>query len=258
VEFSTKENRRVAVEAAAWVDATGDAQLAQLAGAPCEIAPSERLQRPAFIFTLSGVEPGALDADGRVRLAARIAAGVRSGALHAGALGASFRAADDTAYVTLDLAAPSYDPTDAAQTVSLRAQGRALATALHAFLTTNAPGFASARIAEMAAQLGIRESRRVIGDTILTGQHILDASQPADTVAQAAWPLELRESSHGPRWRFPASAAPAGIPLSALRWRGTAARYVAGRCLSCDHEAQASIRVIGTALAIGAALGAVI
>src|SRR6185436_18620399 len=76
-----------------------------------------------------------------------------------------------------------------------------------------------------------------------------------DQVAFAAWPIELRETASGPRLRFPTGEQPAGIPLRALRAKQDPALFMAGRCISCSHEAQASIRVIGTCLATGEAAG---
>src|SRR5690606_11787358 len=74
--------------------------------------------------------------------------------------------------------------------------------------------------------------------------------------ALGTWPIELRERHTGPRWRFPEGNRPTHIPLRALRVRGAENLWVAGRCISCDHEAQASIRVIGTCMATGQAAGA--
>jgi len=65
----------------------------------------------------------------------------------------------------------------------------------------------------------------------------------------------MRETASGPRLRFPTGAQPCGIPLRALRARDDDALFMAGRCISCSHEAQASVRVIVTCLATGEAAG---
>ena len=93
------------VRASAWVDATGDAVLATLRGAPTETEPSAKLQRPAFIFALGGVNAATLDDDGRLRLARKIVGAVRAGQLPAGMLGAHFRASPQPgeAFVSIDL-----------------------------------------------------------------------------------------------------------------------------------------------------------
>ena len=62
-----------------------------------------------------------------------------------------------------------------------------------------------------------------------------------DAVALATWPMELRETNRGPRLRYPRDGRPCQIPLRALRLRDHARHvFVAGRCISCSHEAQAS------------------
>jgi len=71
----------------------------------------------------------------------------------------------------------------------------------------------------------------------------------------ATWPLELRETNRGPKLRYPENDAAAGIPLRALVPANLEGVFVAGRCISCDHEAQASIRVMGTCFATGQAAG---
>jgi len=67
--------------------------------------------------------------------------------------------------------------------------------------------------------------------------------------------MELREKPTGPRWRYPNDDRPTQIPLGALKVAGVANLWTAGRCLSCDHEAQAALRVIGTCFATGQAAG---
>ena len=67
--------------------------------------------------------------------------------------------------------------------------------------------------------------------------------------------MELREKATGPRWRFPDDNRPTQIPLSALKAAGVDNLWTAGRCISCVHEAQAALRVIGTCFATGQAAG---
>jgi hypothetical protein len=55
--------------------------------------------------------------------------------------------------------------------------------------------------------------------------------------------------------RFPDEDRAAGIPLGCLMPRDLEGVFAAGRCLSCDHGAQASLRVMGTCFATGQAAG---
>jgi hypothetical protein len=67
--------------------------------------------------------------------------------------------------------------------------------------------------------------------------------------------MEMREQATGARLRFPRDDRAMQIPLGALRVEGVPNLLVAGRCIAASHEAQASLRVIGTCLATGEAAG---
>lgn len=244
----------------AVVDASGDATVVALVGAGFEIEDAPRLQRPAYVFVLEGLDAGALVDDRRLRVAHRIATAVRAGELPGGARGASLRAADRTgeAFVTIDLDPPdrmAYDPLDARCLAALEVHGRALAFALERFLRAHVDGFARCWIAALPARVGVRESRRALGEIRVETADVEEGATFPDQIALATWPMELREQATGPRLRYPRDGRPTGIPLRALRPRGVANLLVAGRCIAASHEAQASLRVIGTCLATGEAAG---
>jgi hypothetical protein len=257
VELSTR-GQRTTLAPRAVVDASGDAALVTLAGLATDQAPADRLQRPAFIFALHTVEVAALDEAGRIRLAHQLAEAVAVGRLAPGALGAQLRATGrgSEVYVTVDLAGgPDFDPQNPAQLAALEREGRHLATQLTAFLRAQHTAFRHAEIAAFPTRVGLRESRRVRGRAVVTGADVQCGTERADGVALGTWPIELRERATGARWHFPDGNRPTQIPLEALRAAGAENVWTAGRCLSCDHEAQAALRVIGTCLATGEAAG---
>ena len=163
------------------------------------------------------------------------------------------KAGDSPAPLFPNLAA--FDPCDALQLAAIENEGRDAALRIVRFLRGTMPGFLRATLAELPARAGIRESRRISGRYELSTDDIRDGATFADSVARTAWPMELREKPTGPKFRFPSENRPCGIPLRALRSRNVEALFMAGRCISCSHEAQASIRVIGTCLATGEAAG---
>ena len=245
------------VHAAAWVDATGDGVLATLRGAASETENSAHLQRPAFIFALGNVEPAALDDNARLRLARRIVGAVRAGELPGSTLGTHFRASPQSgeAFVTIDLSGgPDFDPLDPASLSALETKGRELAERIVGLLRSD-ESFARCYVAAWPSRAGVRESRRVVGRYRLETADVETGAQFDDAVAFASWPMELRENIQGPKLRFPTGEEPCGVPLRSLRARGDDALFVAGRCVSSSHEAQASLRVIGTCLATGEAAG---
>lgn len=245
------------LEAAAVVDATGDGDVAALAGAGWEQAPADRLQRPAYIFKLAGVPASALSGDARLGIARALSAAVTDGHLPSSALGAAFRmgVAEGEAWGTIDLAAGGFDPCDHSRHREIENEGRTGALRIAGFLREKVPGFSAATVSALPARAGIRESRRIVGRYGITADDIIRGATFADAVARTAWPMESRERPTGPRFRFPTDNRSCEIPLRTLRARDVENLFMAGRCISCSHEAQASIRVIGTCLATGEAAG---
>lgn len=249
---------RISIEPNVIVDASGDAILAALSGTPYDQADALHLQRPAFIFSLHSVDVLKFDDEARIRLAAQLAATVHDDLLTPGALGAQFRATGrgTEVYVTIDLAGPEdYDPTSPSQLARLEQTGRLIAGELTRFLRKSVPAFAHAEIAAFPTRVGVRESRRIRGVATVSAEDVLRGHENADVVALGTWPMELREKATGPRWRFPENLRPTQIPLGALKASAIENLWAAGRCISCEHEAQAALRVIGTCMATGQAAG---
>jgi hypothetical protein len=122
-------------------------------------------------------------------------------------------------------------------------------------LKKEAAGWGSACISHWPVRAGVRESRRWKGRHVLTEAEVLGGVRHDDDIALATWPLEFRETNRGPKLRYPGNDKAAGIPLGCLRPEALDDVFVAGRCVSCDHGAQASVRVMGTCFATGQAAG---
>ena len=245
------------LEAGVLVDASGDAVVAGLLGDGFAMAPAACLQRPAYVF---GVQCGAdLDEAGRLRAAGCLVEGVRQGRVGAEALGMSFRASGRAGEVfgTLDLSggAEAFDPLDPRCLTDLEMTGRRVAMEAVAWLAAREELWRGAYVRHWPARAGIRESRRWVGEHVLTEKEVLEGGRFDDEIALATWPMEMRETAKGPRLRFPNDDRPCGIPLRCLQPRGIDRLFVAGRCISADHGAQASIRVMGTCFATGEAAG---
>jgi hypothetical protein len=247
------------ISATALVDASGDAVVAGFLGDGADMTDSPRLQRPAYVFGIQGM--AGFDDAARLHTAGWIVEGVRKGVLPKGAMGLSFRASGRAGEIfgSLDLtggeSVSAYDPLDPRCLSSLESGGRKTAGEVLRFLSRSSEGWRDAYISQWPVRAGVRESRRWIGEYVLTGEDLLEGRRFDDEVALATWPMELRETVKGPKLRHPRGNRPAGIPLRCLQPRGIPGLFVAGRCLSADHEAQASIRVMGTCFATGGAAG---
>ena len=245
-------------EARVVVDTSGDAAAAALGGAAVEMTPPDRLQRASFIVRLEGVAAPALAGAARLQLTAAVARAAKRGELPADC--ASVLARPDvragSLHLTLTLpplAGRPFAPLDRDYVEALGASARELATAVVDFLRRTRPGFAGARVAEWPSRPGIRETRRLVGRVVVGREDVLEGRRRDDEVAVSAWPIELWEDHRRARFEHP--VGPCSVPLGALVSRSHPVLGAAGRCLSASHEAHGALRVIGTALATGEAVG---
>lgn len=244
--------------AGVWVDASGDAAVARLVDAPTEQAPADRLQRASYIVRLEGVAEASLAGFARLQLTAAVARAASRGELPADCASAVLREGAPRGSIFLTLTLPPlagrpFAPQDADYVADLSGHGRALAAAVVEHLRASREGFATARVADWPARVGIRETRRALGRVVIERDDVLAGRRRDDEVALSAWPIELWEDHR--RARFDHPAEPCSVPLGALVSRSTPNLGLAGRCLSASHEAHGALRVIGTALATGEAIG---
>ncbi|MBL8386392.1 MAG: FAD-dependent oxidoreductase [Burkholderiales bacterium] len=123
------------------------------------------------------------------------------------------------------------------------------------FLAAHVPGFAGAAFSGVAPRIGIRETRRILGDYVLTGADVLEARKHPDAIAQGGHEIDIHAAGTGHDRRIIASGGAYDIPYGTLLPRGLANLLVAGRCLSSTREGQSSARVMGTCMAMGQAAG---
>jgi hypothetical protein len=101
--------------------------------------------------------------------------------------------------------------------------------------------------------LGVRESRRIIGDYIITLDDLLHQARFDDVVALNCRALDYHLK--GTVFKIEFLKGNHDVPLRALTPQGVGNIVVAGRCISCDHLSHASIRGSATCMATGHAAG---
>jgi hypothetical protein len=149
------------------------------------------------------------------------------------------------------------DGTDARELSDAEAEGRRQVVEYFRFLKTRVPGFERAYIVDIAPQLGIRETRRVVTPYMLTGEDVLQCVDFDDAIGVNGWPLELHVAGDV-EWRWPEIPASRGFNQLPFRMLVPVALdnvLVAGRCAGMTHEGQSAARVSGACFVMGQAAG---
>ncbi|MBI4528152.1 MAG: FAD-dependent oxidoreductase [Deltaproteobacteria bacterium] len=125
-----------------------------------------------------------------------------------------------------------------------------------AFLRDYVPGFENAFVVQSGVNVGVRETRRIVGDYQLTAEDILQARKFPDVIARSTYPIDIHnpEGAGTTLKRVPPGEA-YDIPLRSLLPQKVEGLLVAGRCISGSHEAHSSYRVMAVCMATGHAAG---
>ena len=125
-----------------------------------------------------------------------------------------------------------------------------------AFLRRYVPGFERAYVMQSGVTVGVRETRRIIGEYQLTAADVLAARKFDDVIARGSYPIDIHNpTGSGTIVRAVPPGEAYDIPLRCLLPQRVDHLVVAGRCISGTHEAHSSYRVMPIAMATGQAAG---
>lgn len=248
----------LAITGAIFVDCSGDADVVQHAG--LDVADGEPRQYPSMQFLMQGVDIGAAYAAGLSTLTDLLSTVGQSPEWNlsraGGAVIPTSRAGEVYGAMTrIAVGGRAPDMTDPFEATAAEMAGRAEAEKAGRFLIAHMPGFGAAYFADTPTQLGVRETRRAVGDYVMTGEDVLGAARFDDGIACGAWPQEFHVTGKDTEYRWLDEGAYYQVPYRALLAKGVENLLVAGRCISATHEALASTRVIAPAMAQGEAAG---
>lgn len=149
------------------------------------------------------------------------------------------------------------DATDPAQYSAAVREGMRQVDQMLEFLTEHVDGFEGARLVRIAPFLGVRESRRVQGDYLLTEDDVVAATLFPDRIALAGYPVDIHDVNAGTGIVFKGIGRTGtySIPYRCLLAHGCRNLLLAGRCMSTTHGAHAGTRVMVTSMAVGEAAG---
>jgi hypothetical protein len=261
VFVETKAGRQ-AIRARLFIDCSGDGDLAAWAGAPFEVGDiNGHMLYPSMMFRLNGIDP--VKAGDAWRTIPQLMEQAEAKGTHKFPRKAAIvrpqrsqiewrvnftqlKRADGRAINGLE-------PDDLTRG---EIEGRRQAVEAFTFLRT-VPGFEKSYIVDLPPQLGIRETRRVLGGYQLSGDDVLGCASFEDSIGVNGWPIEAHVAGDV-IFKFPPIPDSRGyneLPYRMLVPQGINNLLVAGRCASMTHDGQSAARVSGACFAMGEAAG---
>lgn len=240
-----------------FIDATGDADLAAQAGCPFQLGREDNLCQPMTLcFRIGNVDIEKykesrplmqrlykqFQSEGKIknpREDVLVFHTLVDGVLHF----------NTTRVVKLN-------PTDPLDVTNAEMTAREQMLEMYTFLHDNVPGFEHSQLLYSASEIGVRESRMIVGEYVLTEYDLKDCVRFDDAIAAGNYDIDIHspDGSGTSHYYFPAGKWYT-IPYRSLLPKGAANLLVAGRCISATHAAQASIRIMPIVTTLGEAAG---
>ena len=250
----TKAGRQ-AVAAELFLDCSGDGDLAAWAGARFEVGDNAgSMLYPSMMFRLNGIDPERAGEAWRT-IPALMEKAEASGTHRfprKAAIVRPQRSPIEWRVNFTQLARPDgsaingLDPDDLTRG---EIDGRRQAIEAFNFLRT-VPGFEKSYIVDLPPQLGIRETRRVVGGYMLSGDDVLGCAAFEDSIGVNGWPMETHIAGDV-IFKFPPIPQSRGfneLPYRMLVPEAVDNLLMAGRCASMTHDGQSAARVSGACL----------
>ncbi|HVV79812.1 MAG TPA: FAD-dependent oxidoreductase [Pseudolabrys sp.] len=260
----TKQGK-VSVRAKVTIDASGDADIMAMAGLPTTIGQDGKVQNPTMIFRIGNVDTE--------RFLAQQGADSIMGAdisdlilrLHNSHEYRLPRAkiflfptprpnellCNCTRIVGRD--GRELNPLYVEDITEAEIEGRKQVREYARFFRDHMPGCEESFVNDTGVQVGVRQSRQIVGTRTLRNEDVTRGTKFKDGVARSPWPIELH-SGNKPRlvWLTDDFYE---VPLGCFVPERGEGLFAAGRCLSAEHEAMASARVTAQCFSYGHAIG---
>jgi FAD-dependent oxidoreductase family protein len=251
---------RAAIVPRIVIDCTGDGDVAAHAGAEYQVGDGHGTQYGSTMFRLGGVDCERAGQLTRAQIRELLEHAVSEGyPLPRTATGVHLNPLDGVVHLNVtklgDREGRPFNLVDAAQLTQAEREGRRQVQLYAEVFRKFVPGFERARVIDIGARVGVRETRLIRGEAVLEEAHVRECVKPDDRIACSAWPLENHGRGRATQWEFLPDREYYGIPWGCLVVKGRENLLVAGRNLSASHVAQASARVAATCFAMGEAAG---
>ncbi len=257
-----------AIRARAFIDATGDGDLAAFAGAPFEKGDADGRMMPGTLCSLwAGIDWDRVRASGLGTGAARLEEAFRDGVFRVRDrhLPGMWRVGETIGGGNIGHTF-GVDGTDEESLTAALRRGRESLPEYERYYREYLQGFERMELVATASLLGIRETRRILGDYVLRLDDFRSCASFDDEIGRYSYPVDIHPLDPDPEnfdrfmkefttLRLPKGES-YGIPYRILTPRGLSNVLVAGRCVSADRAVQASIRVMPGCYITGQAAGA--
>lgn len=248
----------VVCSADVFIDCTGDADIAAMSGCPCRLGREEdHLCQPMTLcFRVVNVDMEQFKKDRQI---------MNSVYKKAQSEGKIKNIREDvlTFYTLIDgvihfnsTRVVKKNPTDGRDVTLAEIEAREQVFELFDFLKENFASFKNAALMNTAAQIGVRESRMILGKYVLTQEDLLACRRFEDSIAVCNYDIDIHnpEGSGTSHYYFKPGEY-YSIPYRCLVPNQITNLLVAGRCISSTHEAQASYRIMPICCCLGEAAG---
>lgn len=262
------------ISAKITIDATGDGDVAAKAGAPCTFGNPElgKVQPSTLFFHINNVDTPRLIKDVEAHLHEfRKVNGVSYRALHwrveeAEAAGEwdinrksvnIYRGVREDEWAVNCTRIANVDATSTQSLTAAEIEGRRQVQEMMNFFHKYVPGCENATIKSSASTLGIRESRHVQGEYLLTADDLLQGVVPDDSILVASNSVDVhgRNGANTTEYRTIENGQWYGLPLRSLIPLELDGLIVAGRAISATSDAAGAVRVMPPCMAMGQAAG---
>ena len=258
--FVETKSGRAAILPRVVIDCSGDGDVAARAGASFTLGNGHETQYGSTMFRFGGVDTDKAAALSRADIRDCLERAVAEGhALPRTATGVHLNPISGVVHLNVTkLGRPDGSPfnlVDASELTAAEQEGRRQVALYESVFRRYVPGFEQARVIDIGSRVGVRETRLIAGRGVLTEAQVRACEKPEDRIACSSWPLETHGRGRGTVWDFLPDGQWYGIPWNCLVVAGFTNLLVAGRNLSAEHAAQASVRVAGPCFAMGEAAG---
>ena len=252
-------------EAKLFIDASGDAQLANLAGFPTPMGRQRdnKTQPMTLIFSLGGIDEERMLSWDKVTAKWEELRAQRGGWLNprlGPALSGGFRIPGKPGVWSFNVTRIIVEKgTDSRLLSQAEKIGRyQVEEFVESFLRPYIAGYEKCYVAQIAGRVGVRETRRIVGRYELQKDDLVTQRKFPDAIACNSYPIDIH-SPDGGSSQYEEGSFPDGayytIPYGCLVVRDADNLLACGRCLSASHEALSAVRVLSAAMATGEAAG---